>query len=228
MRFNGFQATSHAIILIFTLTLAGNVLAQQDNTPSELTSRQVQMEHKFEKAKTYYGECKHTEAAEFDEIRPYLKGFTDVEVLSELMANPVSATRLMQIVSDPRTIHVMMKCSTEPVMWDTWMRGMTDFSKMMRASMIFMNPMTYLNWMMAPVNPSVYSAMFGMVSPENLDRWGTALVNPEFYQPMVQPLTSLDWYSTRLAWIADPESYAPLIDLLRSGFTPATVDQPME
>ncbi|KAA3631389.1 MAG: hypothetical protein DWQ08_04915 [Proteobacteria bacterium] len=184
------------------------------------------MEHKFELAKGYYDSCEHTTAAEFDEIRPYLRGFTDVEVLTGIMADPVKATRLMRIVSDPRTMNIMMKCSTEPVMWDTWMRGMTDFEKMYRASLVFMNPMTYVNWMMAPFQPEVYGAMFGMISPENLARWGTALANPTFYQPMYEPLTSLDWYAPRLDWIIDPDSYAPLIDLLsmNSSADPAVGD----
>jgi hypothetical protein len=201
------------------LLAGGPVVAQQATNETERTQR---MEHKFELAQEYFGECKHTEAAEFDDIRPYLKGFTDMEVLTQIMADPVKATRLMRIVSDPRTIHVMMKCSSEPVMWDTWMRGMTDINKMFRASLVFMNPMTYVNWMMAPFRPEVYSSMFGMVSPDNLNRWGDALVNPAFYQPMYEPLTSLNWYTPRLNWIIDPASYEPLLNVLTLGTdTPA-------
>lgn len=194
----------------------GTVLAQQGESATNEGSdtRAQQMEHKFELAKNYYGNCAHTEGAEFDEIRPYLKGFTDVEVLTEIMADPIKTARLMRIVSDPRTIHVMMKCSTEPVMWDTWMRGITDINKMFRASMVFMNPMTYVNWMMAPFRPEVYTSMFGMISPDNLTRWGTALINPTFYQPLYEPLTSLGWYTPRVNWIIDPASYEPLVNLL--------------
>ena len=47
--------------------------------------------------------------------------------------------RLMTVVKNPCTIHVMTKCATEPVMWDTWMSGMTDFNKMSRAMGHFMN-----------------------------------------------------------------------------------------
>lgn len=201
------------------LASGGSAIAQQE---TDATDRAQRMEHKFELAQDYFGECKHTEAAEFDEIRPYLKGFTDVEVLSRIMADPVKATRLMRIVSDPRTVHVMMKCSSEPVMWDTWMNGMTDLNKMFRASLVFMNPMTYVNWMMAPFRPEVYSSMFGMISPDNLTRWGNALINPSFYQPMYEPLTSLSWYTPRINWIIDPASYEPLLNVLSMDATTPT------
>ena len=206
-------------VLIAGLLVVSGLSA--DETAPE-NNRAYQMEHKFEKAQAYYGRCEHTESAEFDEIRPYLKGFTDVEVLTRIMSDPVETAKLMRIISDPRTMHVMMKCSTEPVMWDTWMRGLTDFNKLFRASTVFMNPMTYANWMMAPFRPEVYTAMFGMISPENLGRWGTALVNPTFYEPIYQPLTSISWYEPRLNWMMDPKSYEPLLDMLALG----GVDQP--
>lgn len=211
-----------ALAVVFAST--GTVLAQQSDTPTseEIDNRDQRMEHKFELAKSYYGNCAHTEGAEFDEIRPYLKAFTDVEVLTEIMADPIKSARLMRIVSDPRTVHIMMKCSTEPVMWDTWMRGLTDINKMFRASMVFMNPMTYVNWMMAPFRPEVYTSMFGMISPENLTRWGTALINPTFYQPLYEPLTSLSWYTPRVNWIIDPASYEPLVNLLTLESAPET------
>ena len=69
-------------------------------------------EHKFEKALGYYTECKHASAAEFNEIKPYLKAFTDSEVMAETMNDPEKFFKLMEIVNDPRTVHVMMNCST--------------------------------------------------------------------------------------------------------------------
>ena len=145
-------------LLVFSASAA---LAQE----TAGNSREEAMEHKFELASTYYTECKHTESAEFDEIRPYLKAFTDIEVMAKIMANPVETARLMRIVADPRTMHVMMKCSTEPVMWDTWMRGLTDINKMLNASLVFMNPMTYVNWMIAPFQPAVYTNTFSILGP---------------------------------------------------------------
>lgn len=118
------------------------------------------VEHKFDLAKKYYGECAATEATEFETIRPYLKAFTDIDVMTDTLADPARMAQLMAIVSDPRTIHVMSKCATEPVMWDTWMRGVTDWQGMMRAMMKFTNPAIYMNWMMAPMNPSSFQPMF--------------------------------------------------------------------
>ncbi len=222
-------ATKGLLVGLFAASgVLSSLATAQDTTTTENTAapqtvaaeddRAYQMEHKFELAKSYFGTCEHTEAAEFDDIRPYLKGFTDVEELTQIMADPIKMTRMMRIVSDPRTINIMMKCSTEPVMWDTWMRGMTDVNKLLRSTLVFMDPMTYINWMMAPFRPEVYSAMFGIISPDNLGRWATALVNPTFYEPMYQPLVSASWYTPRINWLIDPQSYEPLIDMLSLDF----------
>jgi hypothetical protein len=85
-------------------------------------------EHKFELARQYYGQCAATDSSEFDAIKPQLRAFTDMEVMAETMADPAKFMQLMAVVNDPRSIHVMTKCATEPVMWDTWMSGMTDFN----------------------------------------------------------------------------------------------------
>ena len=203
-------------MLKFVMTLAvATVLSVVAPLSSAQTqdARQQQMEHKFKLAKKYYGECKHTDSEEFEAIRPYLKAFTDVEVMADMMADPAQAMKLMQIVGDPRTIHVMTKCATEPVMWDTWMRGLTDYNKMFRAMTRFMNPMMYFNWMMAPMNPQTYGAMLGMMSPQNMNRWFTASMNPSFYQPFFQPMMDPSWYTPRLNWMMDPRSYQPMYNM---------------
>jgi hypothetical protein len=189
-------------------------------------ARQQQMEHKFELAKKYYGECKHTDSEEFEAIRPYLKAFTDVEVMADMMADPAKAMKLMQIVGDPRTVHVMTKCATEPVMWDTWMRGLTDYNKMFRAMMRFTNPMIYFNWMMAPMNPQTYTAMMGMMSPENLNRWFIASMNPAFYQPFFQPMVDPGWYTPRFNWMMDPRSYQPMMNMFMVPGMPQAIPAP--
>ncbi len=189
---------------------AGPAHAQEKATTDD---REKQMEHKFEKAKQYYGECKHTDDAQFEAIRPYLKAFTDAEVMADTMTDPATFAKLMQIVSDPRTMHVMTKCATEPVMWDTWMRGLTDFNKMGRAMARFMNPTMYFNWMMAPMNPQVYSSMFGMMDPNNMNKWLIASMNPAFYQPFFAPLNP-NWYTPRLQWMMDPRSFQPMMNML--------------
>ena len=140
--------------------------------------------HKFELAKQYYGDCQDADDERFGQIRPYLKAFTDMEVMADTLADPARFARLMSVVNDPRTIHVMTKCATEPVMWETWMNGMTDFNKMTRVMMRFMNPNMYMSWMMAPMNPAMYQPMMQFMDPAYYTRWMTAMMNPVFYQPV--------------------------------------------
>ena len=173
-------------------------------------------EHKFELAKQYYGQCTDTEDSQFDAIRPYLKAFTDMEVMAQTMADPAKFAQLMAVVNDPRTIHVMTKCATEPVMWDTWMSGMTDFNKMSRAMGYFMNPNMYMNWMMAPMNPAMYQPMMQMASPEYYTRWMNAMMNPAFYQP-VTSLADPNWYTPRINWMMNPQSMQPMFNMMNMG-----------
>ncbi len=213
------------IATIWMFSTTGSPVYAQEKAPTD--EREEQMEHKFEKAKQYYGECKHTDEAQFEAIRPYLKAFTDAEVMAETMADPVKFAKLMQVVSDPRTMHVMTKCATEPVMWDTWMRGLTDFNKLGRAMTRFMNPMMYFNWMMAPMNPQVYSSLFSMMDPSNLNRWIIASMNPVFYQPFFAPLDP-SWYTPRLQWMMDPRSFQPMMNMLTIPVMPGMpAPQPM-
>ena len=173
-------------------------------------------DHKFELAKQYYGDCAATDASEFDAIRPQLKAFTDMEVMAETMADPTKFMQLMAVVNDPRTIHVMTKCATEPVMWDTWMSGMTDFNKMTRAMGYFMNPNMYLSWMMAPMNPAMYQPMMQMANPAYYTRWMTALANPVFYQPITS-LADPNWYTPRINWMMNPQSMQPMFNMMNMG-----------
>jgi len=186
----------------------------------------VDPEHKFELAKKYYQECAAASGPEFEKIRAHLHAFTDMETMADYMSDPVKMAQLMATVNDPRTIHVMMKCMTEPVMWDTWMRNMTDLNKMLRTGMRFMNPVMYMNWMLAPLNPGVWNPMLSMLSPTAINRWGTALVNPAFYQPFFAPM-DLNWYTPRLKWLADPQSLNPVYDMLGLQFGPAPAAMPV-
>lgn len=182
-------------------------------------------EHKFELAKQYYGDCQHTDGEQFDQIRPYLKAFTDMEVMADMMANPAEFARLMSIVNDPRTIHVMSKCASEPVMWDTWMNGMTDFNKMTRAMMRFMNPNMYLSWMMAPMNPAMYQPMMQFMDPGYYTRWMTAMMNPTFYQP-VMSMADPNWYTPRMNWMMNPQSLAPMMNMMTFGMADGATATP--
>jgi hypothetical protein len=171
--------------------------------PSAAEPESVDPEHKFDLAKRYYGECHATSEDQFDAIRPHLKAFTDVEVMADTMADPARFSQLMRVVMDPRTVHVMSKCASEPVMWDTWMRGITDWQKMSRAMTRFMNPNMYMQWMMAPMQPAMWQPMTAMWDPNFYGRWMTAMMNPAFYQPafaMMDP----NWYAPRIQWLTTP------------------------
>lgn len=194
-------------LLSLGLCMTSAVLAENEAPASP------NVEHKFELAKKYYGECAATEAAEFENIRPYLKAFTDIDVMTDTLADPARMAQLMAIVSDPRTIHVMSKCATEPVMWDTWMRGVTDWQGMMRAMMKFTNPAIYMNWMMAPMNPATYQPMMQMMQPNWYGRWMTAMMNPTFYQPMFS-MADPNWYMPRMAWMMNPSSFQPMFNAM--------------
>lgn len=184
----------------------------------EAAQAQNYTEHKFELAKKYYGECAATDSSEFDDIRPYLKAFTDMEVMADTMADPTKFAQLMTIVNDPRTIHVMSKCATEPVMWDTWMRGMTDFNKMSRVMFKMMNPGMYMNWMMAPMNPAMYQPMMKMADPNYYNRWMAASMNPAFYAPITQ-MADPNWYTPRINWMMNPQSMQPMFNMMAMPLT---------
>ncbi len=70
----------------------------------------------------------------------YLKAFTNMELMADTVSKPAKLSPLTAVVNNPRTIHVMTQCATEPVMWETWMNGMTDLNKVTRAMMRFMKP----------------------------------------------------------------------------------------
>ncbi|HHN67041.1 MAG TPA: hypothetical protein ENK15_03260 [Thermopetrobacter sp.] len=170
--------------------------------------------HKFEKAVGYYTECKNASREEFQQIKPYLKAFTDAELMAGTVNDPEKFFKLMEVVNDPRTLHVMMSCATEPVMWNTWMKGATDFGKMMSAATKLMNPAGLMKWMMAPMNPKIWQSMMKHLEGQRLQRWGTAATNPAFYKPLTN-FFDVDWYAPRLAWFVDAASYSPLLNMFK-------------
>ncbi len=201
------RRTIQAITIAITATLAAAGAA----TAAEAGKA---TEHKFEKAADYYAECKQAKREEFAAIKPYLKAFTDSEVMAETMNDPEKFFRLMEIVNDPRTIHVMMNCSLEPVMWDTWMRGLTDYPKLWRATVKLMKPEGMAKWMMAPMNPKIWASMMKHMEPERYVRWAVAFTDQDFYKPLTS-FFDPDWYAPRLAWMVDADSYAPLYQALQ-------------
>lgn len=209
------SAVVSAALLAVTVAAASSVSVVNEGKAN-------QSEHKFELAKQYYGQCTDTDSSQFDGIKPQLKAFTDMEIMAETMADPAKFAQLMTVVNDPRTIHVMTKCATEPVMWDTWMSGMTDFNKMSRAMGHFMNPNMYMQWMMAPMNPAMYQPMMQMADPGYYTRWMNALMNPAFYQPITS-LADANWYTPRINWMMNPQSMQPMFNMMNLGgyFAPA-------
>lgn len=209
--------------LVLTLLAAASYLhaAEVDNTSegaTELPSIDGER-HKFTLAKQYYGQCQNADAEKFELIRPYLQAFTDVEVMADTMADPVRFMGLMAAVNDPQTMHVMSKCATEPVMWDTWMKNGTDLNKMSRAMSRFMNPNMYFNWMSASMNPATYQPMMKMTDPAYFNKWMVALGNPAFYEP-VTSLANPDWYAPRFAWMANPQSMQPFFSMMNMAWQP--------
>ena len=199
-----------AALLFIGLTLGGSVSFASESIEVDST------EHKFELAKQYYGQCSNVDSSQFDNIQPQLNAFTDMEIMADTMADPVKFMQLMAVVNDPQTIHTMTKCATEPVMWDTWMRGMTDFNKMGRVMGRFMNPNIYFSWMMASMNPQMYQPMMKMADPNYYNSWMTAMANPVFYQP-VTSLADPNWYTPRMNWMMNPQSMQPMFNMMNMG-----------
>lgn len=191
------------------LAVAGAALAEQAAPAADATAAAA--EHKFEKAQEYYAQCKNVSADDFQKIVPQLKAFTDSEVMAQTMADPVAFAKLAEVVSDPRTLHVMMSCATEPVMWDTWVRGMNDPAKMMRSAMVFANPNIYMNWMNASMNPAFYTPVMKMANPGYYTAWMTAMSNPAFFQPFLV-MADPNWYTPRAQWAMNPGSYSPFFN----------------
>ena len=176
-------------------------------------------EHRFELAKQYYGQCISADGEQFAQIQPYLRNFTDMEVMAETMADPVKFMQLMSVVNDPHTIHVMSKCASEPVMWDTWMKGMTDFNKMGRIMTRMMNPNMVFAWMTASMNPATYEPFAKMSNPAYYNKWMTAMMNPTFYQPMTS-LADPNWYTPRMQWMMNPQSMQPITNMMNMSVLP--------
>ena len=218
--------------LVLALVATGSYLhaAETENKAEAELPNIDGSEHRFELAKQYYGQCANVDSEQFDQIQPYLRAFTDMEVMAETMADPVKFMQLMSVVNDPHTMHVMTKCASEPVMWDTWMRGMTDFNKMSRVMTHFMNPNMYFAWMTASMNPAIYEPFTKMSNPAYYNKWMTAMMNPTFYQPMTS-MADPNWYTPRMQWMMNPQSMQPIFNMMNMGALPQAqkaVAQPAE
>ncbi len=172
----------------------------------------VDSDHKFEKAAEYYGQCVNTEESDFLGIREQLRAFTDMEVMAETLNDPHKLFKLMEVLNDPRTMHVMANCATEPVMWDTWVKGIATPSKWVGAMAKMMNPEGMLKWAIAPVDSQIYASILTHAEPEKYVRWANATTNAAFYTPLTNML-DVDWYEPRIEWLITADSYAPFVTM---------------
>ncbi|MDH3693683.1 MAG: hypothetical protein OER96_03825 [Gammaproteobacteria bacterium] len=210
--------TSLVVALLITqATIAQEQPAQSNEATAESQvaqgDRQYQMEHKFEKAEQYFLEFNEGATSEdFEKLRPWLKPFTDVEVMMDMFSDPRKMVQWMNAISEPEAVYLMMKCSTEPVMWDTWMTGLTDVPKLTNAMFRFMDPNMYFNWMTGMMDPQVYTSMLALMDPNKYVRWAEVSANPKFYEPMFA-FADPNWYTPRLEWMFNPQTFQPMINM---------------
>lgn len=196
--------------MIKTLAAAGVVAIAATGT---WAANEDQEENKFEKAASYYAQCQGASVEDFEKIREEVKAFTDMEVMAATMNDPEKLFKLMDVVNDPHTVHVMVSCATEPVMWDTWMENGTSPDKWAAAAGAMMNPEGMVKWMMAPVNPNVWKSAANQLNPDKYAKWGNSLMQAEFYSPITSMLDT-DWYAPRLTWLTTADSYAPMLSMV--------------
>lgn len=178
-----------------------------------LANRKKGMEHKFTKALQYYLEFNPQGTPEdFEKMRPYLKPFTDAEVMADMFTDPRKMAAWMDAITEPDVIYLMMKCSQEPVMWDTWLRGLTDYEKLTRAMFRFFDPTTYMNWAVGLFDPQLYATLFRLLDPNKYARWAYASGNLKFYEPLIQWVYP-SWWDERAQWLLDPQTFQPVLDL---------------
>ena len=94
-----------------TIAQAEEATAPADAQAPVADSRQQPTEHKFEKALQYYLEYNPDKTAEdFETLRPWLKPFSDVELMADMMADPRSLMEWINQISEPEAVYLMMKC----------------------------------------------------------------------------------------------------------------------
>ena len=163
--------------------------------------------HRFTKAEEYFKKL-NPDASEEEwlRMRGHLRAFTDPVRLAQVMGDPVQAADFMAALSDPDAVHLMLRCAQEPIMWDTWLRVMTNPEKMMNAGLVFINPLVYFNWMMAPLNPQVYAKLAPLVESELWSDWAAKSANPTFYEPLYSWIDP-QWSVDRIFWAMNPNTY---------------------
>ena len=166
--------------------------------------------HRFTKARQYYFEL-NPDASEEEwlKMERLLRPFTNPAKMAEIMADPARVAKWMAGLSSPDAVHLMMRCSQEPIMWNTWMRTFTDPDIMMQAMLPFMNPLTYFKWAFAPMDPNVYAGFAPLADPKLYTAWSDKLAQPKYYEPLYSWMYP-QWSIDRMAWAMNPETYGNL------------------
>ncbi len=161
--------------------------------------------HNFAKAKEYYLELGNTEES-FEALVPHLRVFTDFGLMARVMGDPEESAKLMAALADPDVVHLMLRGMQEPVMWDTWVKQLTNPQAYIEMSLVAINPMTYIKWMTSPVNADVYSALKPFVQSELYADWANKGTKIKLYEP-TWSFMNPQWTVDRLAWAIDPKTY---------------------
>ena len=161
--------------------------------------------HNFAKAKEYYLELGNTEES-FEALVPHLRVFTDFGLMARVMGDPEESAKLMAALADPDVVHLMLRGMQEPVMWDTWVKQLTNPQAYIEMSLVAINPMTYIKWMTSPVNVDVYSALKPFVQSELYADWANKGTKIKLYEP-TWSFMNPQWTVDRLAWAIDPKTY---------------------
>ncbi len=179
--------------------------------------------HQFVKAEGFYRELNpNATDEEWKHMQSLLGPMTDPVSMAETFANPAKLTAWMTGLTDPDAIHLMMRCSQEPVMWNTWLKMLGNPVKMAEATFPFFDPRTYLNWMVAPVNPKVYAGMAPLISVDYYADWLTKATTLKFYEP-TWSWAYPQWTIDRVSWAFSAEPYAAPFQWLVDSFSDFTV-----
>ncbi len=166
--------------------------------------------HRFTKAEEYFKQLNpNATEEEWLQLREHLRVFTDPARMAAVMGDPVKFAEWMAALSDPDAVHLMMRCSQEPIMWNTWLRNFSNPDLLFKAGVVFVNPLTYLQWMVAPVNTQVYAKLAPLVSSELWADWGNKATTLKFYEPLYSWVDP-QWTVDRVNWAFDPNTYGNL------------------
>lgn len=207
-----------AVLALLNLAPMGFALAAEGDN-CDLDDRYC---HRFVKAEQFFHEI-NPDASEEDWVRmqSMLRPFTDPSAMTAIMADPARLSAWLTGLTDPDALHLMMRCSQEPIMWNSWLKMAGNPVRMAEAMVPFLYPNTYFKWMAAPLNPDFYAGFGPLLSTDYYADWADKATTAKFYEPVwswVYP----QWTVDRLSWLVSAEPYTSpfqwLVDSL-SGFS---------